>query len=487
VDRRELVRSIGLGVLGGIVLRATGRGSTRPRTIAEEDLEDIARRIVRMPRERIFDFAEALMKEGVGWEQLEAAIFLAGISEISPRPAGSLMHSVLVVESVYQLADASPESERFLPVLWNLDDVKASQDRDVSRADWSLSPPPAQRTRNRAAARAELERAFGDWDAERADQAVVDLVALDDLEEIFEIVWRQVIRDLGSLGHKVIYAAQAHRTIARIAPIHPRVIQPALRSLAYSLTATSRPGDLDDHSGSVERSRTLPAPANSAEAVPGESLALAHVFVTGNPMEARTALATAWEAGASLSTAWDAVRLAACELFARGPGLLPVHPTTIANALHHIHRSSRDDETRRVALLQAAAWIPRLREALADNGRISRTESSMNALVKVPGKRDESLVEVLRAPTTDRVLACLWRGDRTESFATELRSNLYRAVDQNHQPKYAAALLEDVSLCHPRWRPVLLAPCLDYLPSARTPTTAVHERSQEALRRVERG
>ncbi len=71
------------------------------------------------------------------------AIFLCGVRDIRPRPYG-ILHAVMMVESSFQLSESAPREETWLPVLWNLDDLKIAQAEDrVEAGDWTLSPAQA--------------------------------------------------------------------------------------------------------------------------------------------------------------------------------------------------------------------------------------------------------------------------------------------------------------------------------------------------------
>lgn len=487
LSRRDLVRSLGIGALAFSSARAwagTARRRRRPPPLRAAELEPIVEGLLRTPRAEVLDFAAAKLGAGLPWNELEAAVFLAAIRGVSSRPPGQLSHAFLVSESVFQLAEAGPPEERLLPVLFNLDDMKESQAGQRERRDWPLPPAPQGAYADAGAAQAELAAALAAWDGPRADRAVTGLLRLAGMDATFEALWPFVARDLGGLGHKAIFGAHAERTLRRIGAEHA---EPVLRSLVYCLTQESRPEEVEDFAASREAARGFPAAWRAGEARPEASLALARVFLAGEPAEARAAAVAAVAEGLGAATVWDAVRLSACDLFARQPSLLPVHATTITNALHHVCRAARDETTCRSALLQAAAWIPRLRDALARHGGISPEHSVLDELLRAPQAPAPSLEEVFDDPTPARVRAHLEQGGSLEAFVARLRSSLYRAVDQDHQPKYAAALLEDVRAAHPRWRSVLLAPALGYLPLGRATATPVYERSRELLLRLSKG
>jgi hypothetical protein len=456
-----------------------------------EQLEALAREILATPRGKVLDWAEGRLRQGLDWRDLEAAVFLAGVLEIEPRPVGFRLHAVLVVESVYQLAERSPARERLFPVLFNLDDVKASQGADAERGDWKLPKRPSVTLTNADAGRAELAAALEAIDGERADRAVTALLTSASLADVFEVLFRRAIGDFGHIGHKVIYAAHAERTLRRIGAA---AAEPALRSLVYGLTDPSTASEREDFGESRELVKQLPAANPKAVAGPEMSLTLSRAFLAGSPAHARAKLLEALREGADAAVAWDAVRLAACELFARAPALLPVHATTVANSLYYIHRTAREDLTRSIALFQGASWIPRVRDALVSFANVPREGKALDELMDSPPMAPktvvpkeaapEPLADLLVKPNPKRVSAYLAAGGNLDAFEGGLRTNLYRAVNQSHQPKYAAAILEDAAACHPRWRPVLLAPAFGYLPSGAAAESALYTRSAEIVKRV---
>src|SRR5206468_6295446 len=64
------------------------------------------------------------------------------------------------------------------------------------------------------------------------------------------------------------------------------------------------------------------------------------------------------------ASVWDGLFLTAGELLMRQPGIVGLHCVTTVNALHQAYQASGNDETRRLMLLQAAAFLPLFREAM---------------------------------------------------------------------------------------------------------------------------
>ena len=73
---------------------------------------------------------------------------------------------------------------------------------------------------------------------------------------------------------------------------------------------------------------------------------------------------------------WDGLFLTAGELLMRQPGIVGIHCVTSANALHFGYQTSANDETRRLLMLQAAAFLPMFRQAMAGRGRLPEAVES---------------------------------------------------------------------------------------------------------------
>ena len=104
------------------------------------EIEPVVRLIEETPRERALEVAIAQLKKGLSYKNLLAGLFLAGIRNIKPRPVGFKFHAVMVINSAHVLGQSSAVSERLLPLLWALDNFKASQAQDVKEGDWVLGP-----------------------------------------------------------------------------------------------------------------------------------------------------------------------------------------------------------------------------------------------------------------------------------------------------------------------------------------------------------
>ena len=486
LSRRAFVLGAAVGTAG-----LCRRPRTPPAAPPADALEALAERLRAASPDDAFGIAAAAIRGGAGPEALLGAVFLAGLRDIRPRPHG-ILHAVMMVESCFQLAAAAPAArarEAWLPVLWNLDDLKRSQERDRREdGDWSLPPRPRVPDLGAAAARAELEAAWDERDVERADRAVLALLPHHGRESLFELLWPRAGSCYAFIGHKLIYAAQIERVLARIGW---RYAEPALRSLVMACL-------VNEDTGVWERTRELaprlPAGWERGREEPAQSARLLAELRETPPARAQEVALAAFAEGLGPRTVWDALRLLGSEVFHRRPGrssatgrnaLLPVHALTVANACGHAWRATAIEETRRLIVLQAAGWLTALREDLVDMVDLSLEGPGIEQLgeelaaEEAPADLDELFEE--GSPAAARALLDREPGLAAD-YAEGLRDRLCRRAREHHQHKYAAAALEEARLAHPRRPARVLAPAIDYLARPGDPETELYRRSLEALR-----
>src|SRR5262245_32934732 len=96
------------------------------------DIEPLVRVLEDTPRESVLEKTADRIRAGATYKQVLAALQLAGVRNVQPRPSvGFKFHAVLVVNSAHLSAIHSPEEHRWLPILWAIDNFKESQARDV--------------------------------------------------------------------------------------------------------------------------------------------------------------------------------------------------------------------------------------------------------------------------------------------------------------------------------------------------------------------
>ena len=198
-------------------------------------IEPLVRLFEDTPRAKLLEEVGARIRKGLGYRESLAALLLAGIRNIQPRPAvGFKFHAVLVVHSAHLVAQASPQADRWLPLLWAVDHFKESQADDVREGDWTMGAVDPKSVPAKAQAVRAFTTAMDNWDEASADAAAAGLARHLTPEESFEIFARYAVRDFRSIGHKAIYVANAWRTLDTIGWQHS---EPVLRSLAYAILA----------------------------------------------------------------------------------------------------------------------------------------------------------------------------------------------------------------------------------------------------------
>src|SRR5205807_6853084 len=74
--------------------------------------------------------------------------------------------------------------------------------------------------------------------------------------------------------------------------------------------------------------------------------------------------------GVAPSSVWDGLQLGAGELLMRQPGIVGLHTLTTTNAMRYCYDACGDDATRRLLLLQCAAFLPLFRGAMTSRGKV---------------------------------------------------------------------------------------------------------------------
>src|SRR5687768_5506461 len=100
---------------------------TPERVRLSPEIEPLVRLLEDTPRERVLEELGARIRHrrhGLPYPELVAALLLAGVRNIQPRPVGFKFHAVLVVNSAHLASVAAPDADRWLPILWAVDQFK---------------------------------------------------------------------------------------------------------------------------------------------------------------------------------------------------------------------------------------------------------------------------------------------------------------------------------------------------------------------------
>lgn len=454
-----------------------------------DEIEPLVRLLEDTPRERVIEEVAARLKRGLSYRELLAALLLAGVRNIQPRPVGFKFHAVLVINSAHLASLASADSDRWLPLFWAIDQFKSSQAADVREGDWTMGPVDEKAVPPPDKARAALIHALDRWDEEAADAAIVGLARSAGANEIFDLLCLYGARDFRDIGHKEIYVANSFRTLEAIGWRHA---EPVLRSLVYALLdrsgARENPADADlpadrPYRANLERvtaiGRGWTGGSRSEEAVTAMLAALR----TGTSDDAAAQVVEWLGRGASPASLFDACLAASGELMMRDPGIVSLHAGTFTNAAHYAWNRCGDDTTRRIILLQNAAFLPLFRGAPKTSGTPIDTLEPLTPHASGP----EALAEIFNDVSTDRDAAArktlAWLRDPADlrAFAAEARRLVFLKGTNSHDYKFSSAVLEDFHAMAPGWRERFLASSVYYLRGAETPDNGLALRIRAAL------
>jgi hypothetical protein len=457
------------------------------------EIEPLVRFIEETPREKLMDETIARIKRGLSYQELLAALFLAGVRNVEPRPSvGFKFHAVLVVNSAHLASLASPERERWLPILWAVDHFKGAQAQNIRERDgWRMPAvnesalPPAQR------AREAFVEAMEKWDPAAADVAVAALARSAGAAEIFELFCRFAPRDFRSIGHKAIFLANSRRTLDCIGWENA---EPILRSLAYALLANEGkdPNQQDSPADRAGRQNRELAARIRGEWLEGslDAGATTEFLATlrqASDLDAPKAVVEMLNRGVSPQTIWDALLDGAGEVLMRRPGIVGLHAVTTANALHYLFSASGDDTIRRWILLQCAAFIPSFRDAANARGG-SSNEVAIDKLEPLPlGSSDEAVAEICADISRDRmsaarkVLTYVRANPDPKALIDATRLLIFAKGDDAHDYKFSAAVLEDFYHVSPEWRDKYLAASVFNLTGSGARDNGLIQRARTAL------
>jgi len=501
--RREFLRSaatgsalLGLGDLSFLsrlrpVSAAEARLDSRVVRLHPE-IEPLVRLLEETPRERLLEEVGLRIRKGLSYRELLAALPLAGVRNVEPRPnVGFKFHAVLVVNSAHLASLSSPDSDRWLPIFWALDYFKDSQARDLMERNWTMGPvdeskvPPPQR------AREAFQEAMDRWDEGAADAAAAALARIAGPQEVFEIFCRYGARDFRSIGHKAIFVANAWRTLGAIGWQHS---EPVLRSLAYALLfhEGENPATRDAPPDrpwrrNQELAGRIPAGWQGGKPDAQATREMLDTLREGSDEEASRKAVYLLERGIAPRSLWDALLEGAGELLLRQPGIVALHAVTTTNALHHAYHGSAVDATRRLLLLQNAAFLPLFREAMKGRGAMQNRRLSDLEPLEPEAKGPQAVAEIFAEVGRDRerasrmALSYLRSEPDPRGLVDAARRLVFLKGNDSHDYKFSSAVLEDYFHLSSEFRDRYLAASLFILPGSAEPDNELVKRTRAAL------
>ncbi|HEV3167519.1 MAG TPA: hypothetical protein VGZ22_26155, partial [Isosphaeraceae bacterium] len=434
------------------------------------EIEPVVRWIEETPRERVLDVAVDQLKAGLSYRDMLAGLFLAGIRNVQPRPVGFKFHAVLVINSAHLLGQTASVGDRLLPLFWALDNFKNSQLQDIKEGDWTLAKVDETKVPGPSRAKAAFVRAMDDWDVDAADVAVAGLCRSGGAAEVMEPFWRYGLRDHRDIGHKAIFTAQCWRTLQAIGWQHA---EPVLRSLAYGvldLQKDTKKEAVGPYEVNLENALKIRDDWQGGKRDPAATRAMLQTLREAKSEDAGAEVVKHLNNGVSADSLWDAVILAGNELLMQNPGIVAIHAVTSANALHFIFNAAGDDNNRRLALLQAAGWIPLYRQRAKPAAGLV---IDAIAPASPEGSGEEAVADIFatinksRGEAASKAVGYLAAGGSPDLIFAAARRMIFRKGRDSHDYKYGAAAFEECTLAaDPKWQAPLAAASLFNTPGA---------------------
>jgi hypothetical protein len=330
------------------------------------------------------------------------------------------------------------------------------------------------------------------WDEEAADAATAAMARAEGGNAVFDLFARFGMRDFRSIGHKAIYVANSWRTLHCIGHQHA---EPVLRSLAYALL---------NHEGEPNPAKSDLAPdrpwrrnqeladkirpdwqdGKADDAATKEFLGALH---NASPDDACDMVVDLINKGVSPRSVYDALLVGAGELLMRQPGIVGLHVVTSTNALRYIYEAAGDDRTRKLALLQNAAFLPLFRQAMPSRGRLGDDRVLELEPEKLPDDHEAALSEIFQSVSDNRMaaarktLAYLQDGQSAKDFIDAARRMVFVKGNDSHDYKFSSAVLEDYYHVSPAWRNAYLSTSVFSLCGAGERDNPLVQRIRQAL------
>jgi hypothetical protein len=457
-----------LRFLAGLRPVSAAEAADPARVRLDPEIEPLVRLIEQTPREQLLEEVAARLHDGLGYRELLAALLLAGVRNVQPRPeVGFKFHAVLVVNSAHLASLASPEAHRWLPIFWALDHFKGAQEQDEREGDWTMRPVDESAVPAGSRARSAFLEAMDRWDESAADAAAAGLARTAGLHEIFEVLFRYGARDFRSIGHKAIFVSNSLRTLHCIGQRHT---EPLLRSLAYALLKHEgeNPATRDEAADrpwrqNVERAKTFRHDWLDGKPDPAATLDMLAALRQGNEVDTAEKVVELVQRRIAPQALWDAMLLGAGELLVRQPGIVALHAVTTTNALRYAWNVSDNDDTRRMLLLQNASFLAMFHQAMGGPDKVKPYKLDEMQPLEMGASGMPNVAEIFADISRDRMQAAgktltyLQAHPDPAEFIHSARLLIFLKGTDAHDYKFSSAVLEDYQNLSPQWRGRFLA------------------------------
>lgn len=464
----------------------------KSRVTFSPDIEPLVRLMENTSRDRVLEEVATRVKGGLSYRSVLTAVLLAGMRNIQPRPVGFKFHAVLVINAAHLASINSPDSDRWLPIFWAIDQFKSSQAQDIKEGDWTMGRVEESNVPPSHKAREAFTEAMDAWDESATDAAATSLARHFGAQECFELFAHYGARDFRDIGHKAIYVANTFRTIENIGWRHS---EPVLRALAYGLLDHTREGNpaKNDYAAdkpyrrNIELLKEIKPGWQTGRDDPKATAEMLFTLRAGSDADASRKVVDLLNRGIAARSITDAFFQLAGELLMKNPGIQSLHAFTSSNALHYAFQHCAKDETRRLLLLQNAAYVVLFRNNVLGAGKMSKPLIDQFEPASPESKGADGVAEIFADASRDKMLAARkalsWLSDANDAkpFIDAAQRLIYLKGSDSHDYKFSSAALEDYFNISPEVRNRYLAASVFYLKGSGGPDTNVSKRIRQAL------
>ena len=486
MNRRTFIRAAGgagLGLSGRFGFSATDR----PVAVLLKLLED-------SPRERVPRELARMIRDGLRYEDLLAALSLAAVRNVQPYPdVGYKYHSVMVLRSIHLTTQHLPSADKWLPIVWAADYFKDSQAQERATSGWRLPTRPTASVGDQEAARRALVTALDNWDRDAADAAIVRYAQVARPDEVFSVLFPYGARDLREIGHKAITVSNAHSLIALLGSAQA---EPILRSTVAALQNSDAGPNPATHHLQPDRPwrqnqtqlHSIPQSWKQGRDDPGARRELRGALYRESEAEAGTVVVELLRRGISPEAIWRVLFDTAAELLMRQPSIVLLHAQTTANALHYAYRVCGDEQAQQLMLLQCAAFIAMFCKQVDG----MQTDLSLETLEPLPldHTSGDAIAEIFsdlsaghRLQAARKSLGYLQKGGDAAALIANARHHLVYNAEEAHDYKFSEAVFDNHSqLADSAWRHRFLSAGMAYFKAPAKRPGPVVEEMMELLR-----
>jgi len=347
-----------------------------------------------------------------------------------------------------------------------------------------------------AKAESQFVSAMDAWNEEAADSAAAAMARTAGATRVFDQFIRYGIRDFRSIGHKAIFVTNAWRTLQTIGWRHS---EPILRSLAYALLNYDGSGspaqrdELADRPGRENAARVTEIRDGwlDGKLDDAATIEMLEALRSGTYQETSSLVVQQLNRGVAPQAIWDGMFAAASEMLMRQPGIVSLHTLTTTNAMRFAFDTCGEEETRKLILLQNAAFLPLFREEMVRRGKFGEQRIDQLTPSDSPTSTStspESIAAIFDSIGKDSKAACeqtfgyLQSGGDVAPLMDAARLLIFQKGNDSHDYKFSSAVLEDFYHVSPSWRNRCLAASVYKLRGSRDADNQLTKNAAKALR-----